>query len=358
MPLFRYKAVNGAGEIVEGTMDAPTQRAAVLQLNGSGLTPIRAEEARASLWTRPIRFELKRKRAPSLMSLATLTRELAMLLDAGLPLDRALRATLDLGQEGALWRIDRVLERVQGGATLAHALNEAGGFPPFYSGMVEAGEASGDLESVLRRLAEYLESMARLAENLRSALIYPSLVGITCLGSLAVFIGFVLPQFEGILRDAGVAVPMGVSVMLGIVRFIAGWWWLIALVVAGAAYWGQRWLQRPEGRRAADRAILALPWIGSLVRKTIVARFARTLGLLLQSGVTLSAALGIARGTMTNAVMRDALDRVAVSVREGKGFAEPLRRTGILPELAGQLIKVGEETARLAEIPGQGRRHL
>jgi general secretion pathway protein F len=350
MPLFRYKAVNGVGEIVEGTMDAPTQRAAVHQLSGSGLTPIRAEEARASLWRRPIRFELWRRRGPSLMSLATLTRELAMLIDAGLPLDRALRATLDLGAEGGLWRIDRVLERVRGGATLAHAIAAAGGFPSFYSGMVEAGEASGDLQSVLHRLAEYLESMARLSENLRSALIYPSLVGVTCLGSLAVFIGFVLPQFEGILRDAGVAVPLGVSVMLGAVRFVAAWWWLLLILAAVAFYFGRRWLRQPQGRHAADRAILALPWFGALVRKTIAARFARTLGLLLQSGVTLSAALGIARATMTNVVMRDALDRVAVSVREGKGFAEPLRRAGILPELAGQLIKVGEETARLGEI--------
>jgi general secretion pathway protein F len=350
MPLYRYKAVNGAGEIVEGTMDAASQGAAVRQLSGSGLTPIRADQSRASFWSRPIRFEWRRKRGPSLTSLATFTRELAMLLDAGLPLDRALQATLDLGEEGSGWRIDRVVERVRGGATLAQSLAAAGGFPPFYSGMVEAGEASGNLEPVLHRLAEYLESMAKLAENLKSALIYPILVAITCLGSLGVFIGFVLPQFEGILIDAGAKVPFGVSAILGTARFVGGWWWLLAILALGMFYVARQRLRRPEGRRAADRAILALPFVGTLVRKTITARFARTLGLLLQNGITLSAALAIARGTMTNSVMRDALDRVAVSVREGKGFAEPLARTAILPELAGQLIKVGEETARLAEI--------
>jgi general secretion pathway protein F len=350
MPVYRYKAVNGAGEIVEGTMDAPSRTDAVHRLNFSGLTPIRADAARASVWSRPIRFEWRRRRGPDFLSLATFTRELAMLLDAGLPLDRALRATLDLGTEATGWRVDRVIEAVRGGATLAHALAAAGGFPAFYMGMVEAGEASGDIEPVLRRLADYLESMARLAENIKSALIYPSLVAVTCLGSLVVFIGFVLPQFESILLDARVPIPFGIRAMLGTVRFVGGWWWLLLILAAALGYYARRKLKEPEGRRALDRAILAVPLFGALVRKTVAARFARTLGLLLQNGVTLSAALAIARGTVTNAVMREGIDRVAASVREGKGFAEPLARTGILPELATQLIRVGEETARLAEI--------
>jgi general secretion pathway protein F len=350
MPLYRYKAVNGAGEIVEGTMDAPTQGAAVRQLSGAGLTPIRADPSRARLWSQPVAFAWRKKRGPKLATLATVTRELAMLLDAGLPLDRALRATLELGEESSGWRIDKVIERVRGGATLARALEAAGGFPPFYCGMVEAGEASGNLEPVLNRLADYLESMAKLAENLKSALIYPILVAVTCLGSLAVFVGFVLPQFESILIDARAQVPTGVTIILGIERFVAGWWWLLAALGLAAFYAGRRYLRQPEGRRALDRVLLALPFAGTLVRKTITARFSRTLGLLLQNGVTLSAALAIARNTVTNLVMRDALDGVAVSVREGKGFAEPLARTGILPELAAQLIRVGEETARLAEI--------
>ncbi len=352
MAVYRYKAVNGAGEIVEGTIDAETQWAVVRELNGAGLTPIRADPARAAWWSRPIRFELRRKRGPSFAELATFTRELAMLLDAGLPLDRALTATLDLGGEQAS-RIERVVERVRGGAPLAQALNEAGGFPSFYSGMVEAGEASGNLLPVLNRLAEYLDSMARLKDSVTSALIYPVLVGITCLGSLVIFIGFVLPQFEGVLLDAGVAVPFGMRAMLGTVRFVAAWWWLLAALLAVLILLARRQLQRPEGRHARDRAILAIPFLGPLVRKTIAARFSRTLGLLLQNGVALSAALQIARGTLGNEVMRQALEGVATNVREGEGFAAPLIKAGILPELAGQLIKVGEETAQLAQILGK-----
>jgi general secretion pathway protein F len=245
------------------------------------------------------------------------------------------------------------VERVRGGASLAHALAAAGGFPGFYCGMVEAGEASGNLAAVLYRLTEYLESMARLGESLRSALIYPTLVAVVCFGSLAVFIGFVLPQFEGIMHDAGVAVPTSVAAMLAISRFFGRWWWVMAILGLALAAPARRQLARPEIRRARDRALLRLPLIGGLVRKAIAARFARTLGLLLQNGVTLSAALGIARATVTNAVMLEALDQVAVSVREGKGFAGPLARAGILPELAGQLISVGEETARLGEILGK-----
>jgi general secretion pathway protein F len=350
MAVYRYKAVNGAGEVVEGTMDAPTQREVVRELNGAGLTPIRADPARGHFWSQPIRFDLRRRRAPSYAELANFTRELSMLLDAGLPLDRALTATLDLERQNPGWRIDRVLERVRGGAPLAQALTTAGGFPPFYSGMVEAGEASGNLQPVLNRLADYLDRMARLKESVTSALIYPVLVGITCLGSLAIFIGFVLPQFEGVLTDAGVAVPFGMRMMLGLARFVGAWWRLLAALGAGLVVLARRELKRPEGRRAADRAILAIPLLGTLVRKTIAARFARTLGLLLENGVALPAALQIARGTLGNEEMRAALDHVATNLREGKGFADPLIKAGMLPELAGQLIKVGEETARLADI--------
>ncbi len=353
MAVYRYKAVNVAGEVVEGTIDAETQWAVVRELNGAGLTPIRADPARAPFWSQPIRFELSRKRAPGYAELATFTRELAMLLDAGLPLDRALGATLDLGSEHPGWRIDRVIERVRGGTPLAQALQEAGGFPPFYSGMVEAGEASGNLLPVLNRLAEYLDSMARLKESVSSALIYPILVGITCLGSLAVFIGFVLPQFEGVLLDAGVAVPFGMRAMLGTARFVASWWWLLGAFSVALFFAVRHQLKRPEGRRARDRAILAIPLIGPLVRKTVAARFARTLGLLLQNGVALPAALQIARGALGNEVMRAALEGVATNVRAGEGFAAPLIKAGFLPQLAGQLIKVGEETAQLAEILGK-----
>jgi general secretion pathway protein F len=350
MPLYRYKAVNGAGDVVEGTMDAPTQSAAVRQLNRTGLVPIRADEARSSLWSRPISLNFGRRRGPSLVQLAMFTRELAMLLDAGLPLDRALQATLDLGSRQSGWRVDRAIERVRGGATLAHALAAVEGFPEFYVGMIEAGEASGNLPAVLNNLTDYLESMARLRESLTSALIYPALVAVTCLGSLAIFVGFVLPQFEGILREAGVAVPLGVSILLGSTQFVGNWWWLLLILAAALWLLWRRQIKQPETRRAVHRLILHLPLIGELVRKTIASRFTRTLGLLLQNGVTLSAALTIARATLANLVMRDAIDGVALSVREGKGFAEPLARSGALPELAAQLIKVGEETSRLAEI--------
>ena len=148
----------------------------------------------------------------------------------------------------------------------------------------------------------------------------------------------------------GAKIPAGVAAILAVERFVASWWWLLLIAALAGFYALRQRLKRPEGRRALDRAILALPLLGPLVQKTIAARFARTLGLLLQNGVALQAALGIARGTVTNLVMREALDRVAVSVREGKGFAEPLARAAIFPELASQLIKVGEETARLAEI--------
>jgi general secretion pathway protein F len=273
-----------------------------------------------------------------------------MLLDAGMPLDRALQATLDLERRDTGFDIEAVINRVKSGAPLHQALAAAGNLPSFYAGMVEAGEASGNLAPVLNRLADYLESMARLGESLRSAMIYPALVAVTCLSSLGVFIGFVLPQFEGILKDAGVQVPASVAAMMAISRFLGAWWWLLAALGLLGFILARRKLREPAARRGADRLLLRLPLLGGLVRRAITARFARTLGLLLQNGVTLAAALAIARGTVTNGALGEALDSVLTSVREGRGFSGPLIRSGVLPELAGQLLKVGEETARLAEV--------
>jgi general secretion pathway protein F len=349
MPAFHYKAVNGSGEVVEGLLDAPTQAAVIAQLNRSGLIPIRADHARPGWSLRDAlrAFQAGRGIAPA--HLAIFTRQLTMLLDAGLTLDRALQAVTKLTAGNAGRRIEGLASKVRSGASLAAALAAADVFPDYYVGMVEAGEASGKLNIVLHRLADHLESVARLRDGVKSALIYPAMVAVTCLGSLIVFIGYVLPQFESILVDAGAPVPTTTQMLLFLAAGIESYWWLLIILAAAVFLFVKRELRNPEIRYRADRLVLAVPLVGGIVRKTVVSRFTRTLSLLLENGVPLSGALGIAKNAITNAVLLRATETAARDVREGKSFSDSLMRTSAFPDLAEQLIKVGEESAHLAE---------
>ena len=349
MTLFHYKAVNGSGEVVEGTMDGPSQAAVVAQLSRSGLVPIRADHTRPGRPLAEMLRSLGERRNISGSQLAMFTRQLTMLLDAGLPLDRALQAATRVAEKTLGKKLESLSGKVRSGASLAQAFATTGVFPEFYIGMVEAGEASGKLNAVLRRLGDYLESSARLRESLISALIYPALVAITCLGSLCVFIGYVLPQFESILVDAGAPVPFTTAALLAVADGIERYGWLLTLLLLVAIWFGRKSLRAPENRYRADRFILAVPIIGTIVRKTVASRFTRTLGLLLENGVPLSAALNIAKNAVTNAVLLRATETAARDVREGRSFSDSLMRTNVFPDLAEQLIKVGEESAHLAE---------
>lgn len=349
MTLFHYKAVDGSGAVVEGTMDAPSQSAVIAQLNRSGLVPIRADHTRPKASPAALLRRLGASRGISGAQLAVFTRQLTMLLDAGLPLDRALQATTRVADRSVGRKLDGLADKVRGGAALAAAFAASGYFPDFYVGMVEAGEASGKLNPVLHRLADHLETASRLRGSLTSALIYPLMVAITCLGSLCVFVGYVLPQFESILVDAGAPVPFTTEALLFVAATIEDYWWLLALLAVAAVWFGRTRLRKPENRYRLDRLILAVPILGSIVRKTAASRFTRTLGLLLENGVPLSGALTIAKNAVTNAVLLRATETAARDVREGRSFSDSLMRTNVFPQLAEQLIKVGEESAHLAE---------
>jgi len=220
MTLFHYKAVNGSGEVIEGTMDAASQAAAVAQLNRSGLVPIRADHRRPGRSLSELLQSLTFQRGVSSAQLAVFTRQLTMLLDAGLSLDRALQAATGVAEKALGKRLEGLSGKVRSGASLTQAFAATSCFPDFYIGMIEAGEASGKLNAVLHRLADHLEAASRLRESLISAMIYPALVALTCLGSLCVFIGCVLPQFQSILVDAGAPVPFTAQALLSLAAAI------------------------------------------------------------------------------------------------------------------------------------------
>ena len=356
MALYRYEAAAATGEVVRGEMDALSQEAVIEHLHGLGYVPIRADTARegalgrflATLSSTPL--SIRHDAKPG--QLAFLTQQLGMLLHAGLPLDRALEISLTV-ITGKVEReaIETVLEKVRGGSTLADAMAaEDRLFPAYYVGMVRAGEASASLDSTLKHLAELLERTSASREQVKSALIYPSVVLVTGIGSIAILFGYVIPRFRPLFEQAGADLPFSTRMVLGLSDTVRNYGWLMAIVAFVGVLLARRYIATAHGRRRWDGWMLRLPGLGDLVTKVELSRLSRTLGTLLRNGVSPLAALGIAQKTIGNMALRDAMEMVVESVKEGKGLADPLARTGRIPDLAVQLTRVGEETARLDEM--------
>ncbi len=352
MSTFRYRAVDSAGKVIEGEREAGSQSAVIARLHDLGHLPIGAEEVSKGAGPTWLTRDLFAARPVSRKSIALITRELATLLGAGVPLDRSLEILVSLAEkENVRKLLARVLDGVRGGASLAEAMAAQGGtFPPYYSSMVRAGEAGGALEVVLARLADFLERSQAVSESVRSALIYPAiLVGMAGL-SLVVLLTVVVPEFKPLFEDAGEALPAATRVVVTFGEALARTWWMIALAIA-ALVWGlRRRLANPAFRYRWDDLMLRLPLFGDLVRKIQIARFSRTLGTLLQNGVALLSALAIVKETLGNMVLARAVERIAAGLKEGQGIAEPLAAAGVFPNLAVQLVRVGEETGQLEDM--------
>ncbi|HEX3970447.1 MAG TPA: type II secretion system F family protein [Stellaceae bacterium] len=351
MSLYRYQAAAASGELVTGEMEAADQDSVIERLHAQGYIPIDAREARDGLlsWLQPKRAANRTARPKNLIFL---TQQLGMLVQAGLSLDRALEMVLSVVEGKADQESVRaVLDRVRSGSTLADAMAAQNGlFPAYYIGMVRAAEASGSLDTTLRHLAELLERADTAREQVKSALIYPMLVLATGAGSIAILFEFVIPRFRPLFDGAGTTLPLATQIVLGISDGMQnyGLYTLVAVLLL-ALLW-RRHIRAPEGRRRWHYRLLKLPLFGGLVVKTEVSRFGRTLGTLLRNGVSPLSALLITQETISNLALREALSGVVDSVKEGKGLAEPLLQTGIVPTLAVNLIRVGEETARLDDM--------
>ncbi|MBE0623365.1 MAG: type II secretion system F family protein [Burkholderiales bacterium] len=352
MPLFRYKAVATNGEMLEGVLEARAPEAVVERLQAMGYVTLRAEEATAEAAV----GELRRRRRfarPRIGSdqLVTVTRELAALLNAGLALDRALEVMNGLAEDEAVRNmLLRVRDEVRGGTTLSAALaNQSGIFSRLYLSMVRAGEAGGALAKVLLRLSEHLERADELRATVVSALIYPIiLIAVSAISVMTLLI-FVVPQFTQLLEESGKALPLSTQIIVSTGNILRAYWWAILIALAGAVFLFRRRLEVPAARLRWDAWLLRLPIAGELIAKVEVARFARTLATLVGNGVALLPGLSIARETLGNTVLADALARVAAEVKAGRGLGRPLLREGVFPKLAVHMVMVGEETGRLEE---------
>lgn len=350
MALFDYSGFNQQGKTAKGSLEAGSKRAALEQLRDQGIYVSTLEEQPKTAARR--RWSLPRRSRLPVNDLATTTRLLATLLQAGVPLDEALQSVVEQVENPAQARLyTQVREEVRQGSSLFQALAEQGrSFPDLYQRMVEVGENSGTLDQVLLRLADFLEEQARLRSRTVSALAYPVLMAIVGVGVLLFLLSFVVPKITRMLTDLGQALPLPTRLLITTSDLISAYGWLVALLVGGGIVALLRYRRTEAGRLKLDGWTLKLPLIGRIQREIATARFSRTLGTLLHSGVPLLKALEISCGLLSNKVLRTAVETTSLEVREGASLAEPLKRSGVFPPLLAQMTAVGERSGTLEEM--------
>lgn len=346
MASFFYKAVRMDGEALEGQIEAADEAAVIRQLQQEGLIPLstrRAGGVRDQLYSQRRRQNLTAK------EIGGLTRELSTLLEAGLTLDRSLQILIELGDQERIIRVLGDLQnRVRGGATFSAALEQQGGqFPRLYINMVRAGESSGALDAVLGRLAEYLEKTADLRDTVISALVYPLILLVVAGLSVILLLVFVVPQFAVLFQDMGAALPLPTRIVMGVGDFFREFWWALLALIAVIAVLLEKALAKPEVRDRFDSRVLRLPLFGDLIWKLETARFCHTLATLLKNGLTLLSALNLAKEVVNNRKLVELMTEAGEDLKHGRGLAQPFTQREILPQMALQMIRVGEESGAL-----------
>jgi len=352
MPTYSYKAADSSGKVFTGSLEAAEERSAVAELHGKGFIPIRI----ALLKKNGGRFDINlSKQIGSIFKgfsskdVMIFTQDLSALLEAGLPVDRALTILIDAAEKEKTKEVlGDILKAIQAGGYLSDALaKHPKAFSTFYVNMVRAGEAGGVLESVLGRLGDFLESSQDLKDYMKSAMIYPLFLVLVGGISIIILLTFVIPKFSIIFSDMGQSIPITTRFLLGLSEVLRVYWWLILGGSGGLWFFLRRYLRTPSGRLSLDRKKMNLPIGGDLVKKIEVARFSRTLGTLTKSGVPILQALDLVKDIMTNRVVAGAMEEVYERVKEGERLSVPLSDSGVFPSLAIQMITVGEETGRL-----------
>ena len=358
MPQFIYTAMDAAGKEQKGKINAATEEAAKAELKGKKLyvTSIRVQvEAKKSSAKKKGGFNVNL--GPMVINrkdLTVVTRQLAILLGAGLPLIRSLRTLEKQAQNPAVQGVlGKTCEIVEGGATFAEALSQSPkSFDKLYLNMIRAGEASGAMEVILDRLANFMESAARIAGKVKSALIYPCVILFIAILALVGLMIFIIPNFSKIFDDLLEGEPLP-----GITQFLIDtsdtmmhqWWWYIVGVVSIVVIF-KITVKIPQGKYAVDFCKYRMPLFGPIISKTAISRFSRTLGTLMSSGVPVLSALQIVKDTSGNEVVANGVQKVYEAVKEGEGIASPLGKTKIFPEMVISMVEVGEETGKLPEM--------
>jgi type II secretory pathway component PulF len=343
---YRYRASDADGRLVEGVVQAASRGIALEELRRQRLVPVDVS---------PLGTELA-ARAPKqrrTQAIATWARTVATLLEAGMPLDRALAFGATHAAHPAVASASSdVRSDVQNGSTLADALRKRSAvFGALVPAMAAAGEESGALDQAMARLADHLDEANDLRAQVRSALVYPAIMAGASAAGIAVLLAFVVPRFAAMLQETGGTLPLSTRVLVGASRVLTAWWWLWVVLALGVIVALRAWLGDGANRRRFHAARLRWPVIGPIESAFATARFTRSLGMLLASGMPVLGALRIARGTVTNVALGASLDQASEDVSHGVRIATAL--APVLPPLGAQLLAVGEETGRLSELARQ-----
>jgi general secretion pathway protein F len=350
MTSFQYKAATTAGEIVDGVLTGLTREHVIAQLQSLGHVPIRVDETAAKK-TSTINIRLRRERITD-EQVGDATRELSTLLQAGMPLDRALAILTSLAESDAMKNmLEDVRDRVKEGSTLADAMEaQDSAFSRFYLSLLRAGESGGALEVVLERLADHMESAKEMRSTLSSALMYPAILVVVAIVSILILLGYVVPQFTQMFDGMGEALPLSTRITIAVGETLQAWGWLLVVMAVGAAWFVRRQLADPTSAYKWHAWLLQTPFLGVIVVKMEVARFAHTLSTLLANGIPLLKALIIVKDTMGNRVLANGIEKVTGHLKEGQSLADPLSDIPHFPSFAVHMIRVGEESGELEAI--------
>jgi len=369
MPQFSYKARRRTGEVVEGMLEVADRSAALVQIERLGLFPVAVDAAKGGAIAMPIersgaskaewramlppslRAALGRKRKPKLQELATFTQQLANLLHSGMPLTVALNSMTHLESKGIPADVSRELRQdVMEGRSLSDSMTKQPRiFSDLYVNMVRAGESSGALVEVLRRMADHFERFAQVQAKFSSALIYPAFVAVVGAGIMFFFVTYMLPKFMSIFQGMNVPLPMVTQMLVSVSDLFKNYWWLMIMIVLALIVLFKRFHSTVEGRRKVDEWKMKAPLFGKVVKLNLFGQFARTLSTLLDNGVLVLTALKITEQIMPNVILKEAIARTREEVTDGKTIAQPLAHSKVFPQLMVDLVKIGEETG---DVPG------
>ena len=368
MPEFSYKARRRSGEVVEGVLDVADRSAALFQIERLGLFPVAVDASKsgavanngnarrekfslAAFMPPTMREAMARKRKPKMQEMGTYTQQLANLLNSGMTLTVALHSMTHLESKGISSDVSRELRReVMEGRSLSDAMSKQPRvFSDLYVNMVRAGEQSGSLVDVLRRMADHFERFAAVQSKFASAMIYPAIVGVVGIGIVIFFMTKLLPTFMTLFQNAKMQLPMSTQILLGVSHLFSGYWWLMVMVILVAAVLFKRFQASAQGRRKIDEWKMSAPVFGKVMKLNLYGQFARTLSTLLENGVPVLTALKITEQVMPNTIVKEAIAKTREAVTDGKTLAQPLAQGKVFPQLMVDLVKIGEETG---DVPG------
>ncbi|MGH7721106.1 MAG: type II secretion system F family protein [Gemmatimonadaceae bacterium] len=343
MPTFAYTARTLSGELKSATMDAPSREDVVSNLRRQKLIVVKVDEEKARK-----RFAGRIK----MRDIVIFTRQFSTMINSGLPLVQALDILSRQSENKALQEVTRqVVYDVESGHTVADALRKhPKAFSELYVNMVAAGEAGGILDTILMRLATFLEKNDALVGKVKSAMVYPMVILSVAVIAITVLLVFVIPTFEAMFASVNLALPLPTRVVIGLSKFLIGYWWAILLGIGGSIYALRGYYKTADGRLRIDSTLLKFPVLGDLLRKSAVSRFTRTLGTLISSGVSILDGLEITAKTAGNRVIHDAIMESRASIAGGDTIAAPLQKSAVFPPMVISMISVGEQTGGLDEM--------